>query len=145
MVAHTEPTPPDGGSANDESRSAQTGERFSSEGGRTNPGGLRRLVSSIARLTDIQLQIWLTRAKLAAFSVAFYAALFGAAAVVSILGIIFLFIGLFRVLTDVVGLAPVWAFLIFGGVQLLLAGVLVAIARSVFIKRMASKKPGGGK
>ena len=145
MVAHTEPTPPDGGSANDESRSAQTGERSFSEGSRANPGGFRRLVSSIVRLSDIQLQIWLTRAKLAAWSIAFYAALCGAAAVVGLLGIIFLFIGIFHVLTDVVGLPPVWAFLIFGGFQLLLAGILVAIANSFLKKRMTSKNAGGGK
>jgi hypothetical protein len=145
MVAPTDPVPPTGGFAGKSSTTGEEHWRFSSVGGRTNPGGIRRLVASVARLTDIQLQIWLTRVKLAAWSIALYAALFGAAALIGILGVIFLMIGIFHVLTDVAGLAPVWAFLIFGGGLLILAGVLVAIAKSVLTKRSTPKHAGGGK
>jgi hypothetical protein len=147
MVAHS--SPPPGGFEDVGSTGAEGAEkedrRSSIGGGGGNPGGVRRLVSSIARLTDIQLQIWLTRAKMAAWSIALYVALFGAAAVVAMLGIIFLFIGIFHVLTDVLMLPPVWAYLIFGGVQLLLAGTLVAVAKSILTKRALPKHSGGGK
>jgi hypothetical protein len=145
MVASTDPAAPSGAAAHDDNPFTTDGDRFSGRGGRANPGGVRRLVSSIVRLADIQLQIWLTRAKLAAWSIALYAALFGAAALVGTLGIIFLFIGIFHVLTDVVGLAPVWAFLIFGGVQLLIAGVLFMIAKSILTKHVTPQSTGGGK
>ncbi len=106
-------------------------------------GGLRRLVSSVARLTDIQIQIWATQAKIAAMRLVVYAALVGGASIVGILGVIFVLIGLFHVLTDVVGLAPVWAFLVFGGGQLLLAAILIGVAVSILKKRMAKKADGG--
>ena len=97
---------------------------------RANRGGLRRTVASIARLVDIQYRIWLTEAKMAVARIVMYVVLFGAAALLGILGIIFLFIGAFHVLTDVIGLVPVWAYLIFAVVQLGLALALVMMAKS---------------
>jgi len=89
-------------------------------GGR-GPWGLRRLVRSVVRIADLQYRIWLTRAKIAAVRLAMFAAIFSAALLLGILAVIFLFIGAFRVLTDVAGIAPVWAYLIMGGGTLLLA------------------------
>ncbi len=114
---------------------------------RANRGGLRRLISSIARLLDLQYRIWLTEAKIAVAKIVMYVVLFGAAALLGILGIIFLFIGAFHVLTDVCGLAPVWAYLIFAGVQLVLAVVLVLVAKGILHKPVspASHASKGGK
>ena len=58
---------------------------------------------------------------------AMFAALFGAAILLGILAIIFLYIGVFKVLTDVAGLRPVWAYLIYGGFHILLAGGLMGM------------------
>ncbi|HVS71784.1 MAG TPA: phage holin family protein [Phycisphaerae bacterium] len=91
-------------------------------------GGVRRLLASLTRLVNIQIQIWLAQAKATALKIGLFAGLFAAAGVLGILAIIFLYIGVFRVLTDVAGLRPVWAFLIYGGFHLVLAAVLVLIA-----------------
>jgi hypothetical protein len=94
-------------------------------------GGVRRLIASVTRIVNLQVQIWLTQAKLTLMKMALYAGLFMAAAVLGLLAIIFLYIGFFRLLTDVIGLAPVWAYLIYGALHLLLAGVLVLIATRI--------------
>ena len=89
--------------------------------------GLRRLITSSTRIADLQIRIWLTQAKIAAVRVAIFAALFSLAAALAILSVVFLFIGIFRLLTDVAGIAPVWAYLIMGGFTLLVAGILLAV------------------
>ena len=129
MVAETaEVPPPEGVHGGVGPSSAGTGER-------ADRGGIRRLLASTARLADIQLKIWLTEAKITVSRIALYVALFGAAAVLATVGIVFLFIGLFRVLTDVLGVAPVWAFLIFAGFLFVLAAVLVMFARGILNKK----------
>ena len=104
---------------------------------RANRGGLRRLVASTVRLADLQLKIWLTQAKMTATRVVTFIVLFAIAAVMAILGTIFLFIGLFRVLTDVVGLRPVWAFLVFALFAFSVAGIVLMIAQ----KSLGQKTP----
>jgi hypothetical protein len=98
-------------------------------------GGVRRLTSSAVRLVSIQMKIWLTQVKVTAMKIGLFAGLFAAAAVLGVLAVIFLYIGLFRVLTDLVKLQPVWAFLIFGGVHLLLAAVLVMVAIKILTRK----------
>ena len=93
------------------------------------------MLASAVRLVDVQYRIWLTQAKLTLQRMLIYAALFAGAAVLGLLAIIFLYIGLFHVLTDVVGLRPVWAYLIFGGFHLVLAVVLVMVGTSMLSKK----------
>src|SRR4051812_8824095 len=93
-------------------------------------GGVRRMLASAVRLVDVQYRIWLTQAKLTLQRMLIYAALFAGAAVVGLLAIIFLYIGVFHLLTDVAGLRPVWAYLIYGGFHLVLAVVLVMVGTS---------------
>src|SRR4051812_49469483 len=88
-------------------------------------GGLRRLLASAVRLVDLQYRIWLTQAKLTLQRMMLYAALFAAAMVLGLLALIFLYIGVFHLLTDVAGLRPVWAYLIYGGFHAILAGGVV--------------------
>jgi hypothetical protein len=131
MVAETAEVPPPKGVY--EGVDASSGSTWA----RANRGGIRRLIASIARLVDIQFKIWLIEAKISLIRVGLYIALFGAAAVFAMVGIVFLLIGLFRVLTDVVGIAPVWAFLIFAGFFLVLAGTLVLVGRGILSKKKA--------
>jgi len=98
-------------------------------------GGFRRLIRSLVRVGDLQLKIWLTHAKLTLQRMMIYAALFGAAAVLGLLAIIFLYIGVFKVLTDVIGLRPVWAYLIYGGFHIALAIGLVVVGTSILNKK----------
>lgn len=97
--------------------------------------GFRRLLGSVLRIADLQYRIWLTRAKIVLIHAAMFAGLFAVAMVLGILAVIFLYIGVFHVLTDVAGLRPVWAFLIFGGGNLLLAGILVWIGVAMLSAR----------
>ncbi len=112
---------------------AQTGSAYGSRkaetvGSRPRDGwGVRHLVASVVRLADLQLRIWLTRVKMAVLRAALFSALFAISLLLALLAVIFLFIGAFRVLTDVAGLRPVWAFLIFGGGMLLLAAIMAGI------------------
>jgi len=102
-------------------------------------GGLRRMLASVVRVADLQYRIWLTQAKLTLQRMLIYAALFAAATVLGILAIIFLYIGVFHLLTDVAGLRPVWAYLIYGGFHLVLAVVLVMVGTSMLGKKDPEK------
>ncbi len=98
-------------------------------------GGVRRLIASLTRLINLQYRIWMTQAKMVMMKIAISAGLFIGAAVFGVIGVIFLCIGLFHVLTDVVGI-PLWAaFLIFGGFLAILAAALVLIATRMLTKK----------
>ena len=101
-------------------------------------------MASTTRLADIQLRIWLTEAKLAVSRIVMYVALYAGAGVLGILAIIFLMIGCFRILTDVIGLRPVWAFLIFGALLAIAAGAVVMVASSILNKGSANKASANG-
>jgi hypothetical protein len=98
-------------------------------------GGVRRLVNSLVRIVDLQYRIWLTHAKLTLQRMMLYAALFVGAAILGLLAIIFLYIGLFKILTDVLHVPPVWAYLIFGGLHLVIAITLVMVGTSILGKK----------
>jgi len=92
------------------------------------PQGAAQLLASALRLAEIQWQILLTHAKLTALHVALFAALLIASLLFAILAVIFLYIGTFKLLTDVAQMPPVWAYLLFGGTHLLLALSLAFLA-----------------
>jgi hypothetical protein len=98
-------------------------------------GGVRRLASSAVRLASIQVKIWLTQVKSTALKIGLFVGLFLAAAVLALLAIIFLYIGVFHLLTEVIGMRHVWAYLIFGGVHLVLAAVLALVAMKILTKK----------
>jgi hypothetical protein len=98
-------------------------------------GGVRRLVQRAWRVVDLQYRIMLTQAKLTAKRIVMFAILFGIASVLGLLAIIFLYIGVFKLLTDVAGLAPVWAYLIYGGFHLILAATLIMVGASKLSKK----------
>ncbi len=107
-----------------------------------NRGGLRRLVASTVRLADLQLRIWLTEAKITVARVLTFVILYTVAGVMAILGTIFLFIGVFRILTDVIGIPTVWSFLILSLFTFGVAGIVVLIAQKTLSQKagMPDKK-----
>ena len=102
---------------------------------RANRGGVRRLIASTVRLADLQLKIWLTQAKITVSRIVLFVVLYAVAGVMAILGTIFLFIGLFKILTDVIGIPPVWSFLIFALFTFGVAGTVVLIAQKTLSKK----------
>ena len=138
------PAAPGAGSAAD----AGTAQRSGPAGGRKQrrQRGLPRLIASLLRLADVQYRIWLVQAKLTALRIALFAGLFAGAALLSVLAIIFLYIGAFKVLTDLLEIRAVYAFLLFGGFHLALAGALVFTGVHLLSQRDEKKKdkPGGG-
>lgn len=107
-------------------------------------GGVRRLLASGIRIADLQYRIWLTQAKMTVKKLALFAGLFAGAAVLGLLSIIFLFIGLFRILTDVLHIPAVWSYLIFGAVMLALAGTLIFMGMSALNKKDDDDEPKKG-
>ncbi|MCL2640536.1 MAG: phage holin family protein [Phycisphaerales bacterium] len=78
-------------------------------------GGWRRMIASSSRLVDVHYRITVLRAKMAVVRVGVFVGLAVGAVGLGLLGIVFLYVGVFRLLTDVAGL-PVWgAFLIYAG------------------------------
>jgi hypothetical protein len=116
--------------------------------GRRRPthGGLRRLISSTMRVMDVQYRIMMLRAKMTLMRMAMYVGLMAVAVVLGLVGVIFLYIGVFRLLTDLAGL-PVWAtFLIYAGVHVLTAMILIwGGARALSGRDDDDAKPGEGK
>jgi hypothetical protein len=139
MSAETAQSAPTGAAQN-----AQTGSPGGSVATGTRPrkGGLRRLVASLVRIVDLQYRIWLTHAKLTLQRMILYAALFGIAMILAILALIFLYIGCFHVLTDLLGFRPVWAYLFFGIIHLALAGALVVVGTAILAKKDGSTTAG---
>ena len=109
---------------------------------RANRGGLRRLVASTVRLADLQLRIWLTEAKITIARILTFVILYTVAGVMALLGTIFLFIGVFRILTDVIGIPTVWSFLILSLFTFGVAGIVVLIAQKTLSQKagMRAKK-----
>lgn len=109
---------------------------------RANRGGLRRMVASTVRLADLQIKIWLTHAKITVARLVLFIILYSIAGALGILATVFLFTGLFHILTDVIGLREVWALLIFAVFMFAVAGLMVVVAQKALAKQpgVADKK-----
>ena len=127
---------------------AQTGESQASvsdstslpRGGRR--GGVRRLLASSMRLTGVHYRIALLRAKMTAVRVAIFTGLTAGAIVLSLLGLIFLYISVFRLLTDTIGI-PAWCtFLIYSVGHLAIAFALLMIGARTIRGRDEAKQEG---
>jgi Putative Actinobacterial Holin-X, holin superfamily III len=113
------------------------------DGATESPGGregLPRFVASLTKVADLQFRIWMTRLKITALRMGMYFAMFGAAAVLGFLAIVFLYIGGFKVLTDVLHMRAVWAFVLFGGVHLIAAMILIYVGVKIITGRDEKKK-----
>jgi len=82
-----------------------------------------QVFESARNLVDRQLDIWLTKLKMKVIHIGITAALLAVACGLVVVGLIFALIGLFKVLTDVAHIAPVWASLIFAGACMVLAAL----------------------
>ncbi|HEY4330164.1 MAG TPA: hypothetical protein VGN88_10550 [Phycisphaerae bacterium] len=97
------------------------GERDGGEAGEAIP----ELFKSLKRVIKLQVRIWLTHAKRMMLQTAVVAAAGAVCVVLAILAIVFLYIGVFHVLTDILHIAVAWSFLIFSGLHV--AGILVIV------------------
>jgi hypothetical protein len=95
------------------------------------------MVSSLKRISALQLSIWIKQVKNAVMRITLFAALSAVAFVFVVMAVIFLYAGVFRVLTDVLHIPTVWALLIFAGVHMVIAGILFLVA----VKLLQRMKP----
>jgi len=91
------------------------------QGGRSLGASLSEVASSAKSIVERQIDIWMTKFKIHVVHVGVVVGFMAAALGLIVVGMIFLLIGLFRILTDVFHIAPVWASLIFAGVCVILA------------------------
>ena len=91
---------------------------------------ISELVQSVKRAGSLQAQIWATRAKMKVANTMIMAALMGAAGVMGLLAVIFLYIGVFHLLTDIAHMQRTWVFLIYFAVHVVGMGILLGVAKS---------------
>jgi hypothetical protein len=133
MVAETQP---------DDTDRAAPGR--GSEAARSN---MQRMAHSLIRLAGIQVQLLLLRTKLTARKIILYALLMAGAAGAALLGMIFLFIGLFRALTSVLAhlvgheWAPTLSCVICAVLLLGTALGMVLYAKGIFAGTTSSGEP----
>jgi len=105
-------------------------ERVREHEGRGPKQAISDLVQSLKRAGSLQAQIWATRAKMKVANTLIMAALMGAAGVMGILAVIFLYIGVFHLLTDIAHMQRTWVYLIYFGVHVVGMGILLGVAKS---------------
>src|SRR5215212_6722040 len=93
------------------------GERVREHEGKGPRQAISDLVRSLKRTGSLQAQIWATRAKMKVANTMIMAALLGAAGVLGLLAVIFLYIGVFHLLTDIAHMQRTWVYLIYFGVH----------------------------
>jgi len=108
---------------------------------------IQRLLVSLARLTSIKYRIAILKAKLTLRNIVLYI-VFGTVALVSaMVGMIFLYIGLFQLVADfIVWLVPgshgtKWAFLIFAFIHILIAFAVLLICKKMVAGKKKKNKP----
>jgi len=94
-----------------------------------------QVFQTFKHLTSLQLAIWMKQVKTMLTRIVLFAILSFIAFIFVVMAVIFLYAGVFHILTDVLHIPTVWALLIFAGVHLLTAGVLVLVAISMLHKR----------
>jgi len=102
------------------------------------------IAGSLGRLAELQVSIWLTGLKMAVFRIVLLIMLCLPAMLLAIVAAIFLYAGVYHVLTDLLAIPTAWALLIFAGAHILLAGMLVGSAIMVFNRRAPHEKKLGG-
>lgn len=90
---------------------------------------MQRLIVSLTRLASIQTQLAILHTKLAAQRILMFAALMAVGAGIALAGLVFLYIGCFKLLC--LAMPDYWAFLIFAGLHGLGAAVLFQWARAL--------------
>lgn len=93
--------------------------------------GVTEILGSLFRVADLQLSIWLVHVKMTVFRIVLAALLALLALVFAIVAILFLYAGVYHVLTDLLRIPTAWTLLIFAGAHALLAGILVLMALAI--------------
>jgi len=99
----------------------------------------QHLTRSLVRAGQFQLKLLGLKARILAKKLILSAALSAGAILFGLVGLVFTYIFLFRLLTDVAGLAVVWTWLIFAAVHVLTAMVFMLIVANIW-KSSASKE-----
>jgi len=97
------------------------------------------IFASLRRLADLQLTIWLTRIKMAAVRLLLFALCALFALLLLIIAVIFLYAGLYHVLTDLLAIPTAWALLIFAAVHMVIA-VLPGILAIALLNRRGDRR-----
>ena len=87
--------------------------------------------TSLRRIGDLQVRIFLARVKSAALRIVLFSILALLSFLLTIAALVWLYAGTYRVLTDILHIPTAWALLIFGGLHLLVAGILLAIGVAI--------------
>ena len=100
---------------------------------------VQRLARTLVRAGQFQLKLLGLKARILAKKLVLSAALSAGAMLFGFVGLVFTYIFLFRLLTDVVGLAVVWTWLIFAVVHVLTAMVFALIVASLWKGRASTE------
>jgi hypothetical protein len=105
------------------------------------------LMQSLKRVGSLQAQLWATRTKMKVANALIMAALLGAAGVLGVLAVIFLYIGVFHLLTDIAHMQRTWVYLIYFGVHVVGMAILLGVVKSKSHGKRprAAKSKSGGK
>jgi len=96
---------------------------------------LSALTGSAMRIASLQVRMWLTQTKITVTRIAIMSVASGIAALLGLAGFIFLYVGCYRVLTDVFHFRTVWACMIFAAFHLVLIGIVMGIAKLLVRRR----------
>ena len=110
--------------------------------------GVSEILGSLFRLADLQVAIWVASLRMAVVRTVLVALLVLLALAFAIVAILFLYAGVYHVLTDLLRIPTAWTLLIFAGAHALLAGILALIALAIVYRggrrkatREASREP----
>ena len=88
------------------------------------------MLRSLQRAGTLKAQIFATRAKMKVANTMLMAAFMAAAGVMGLLAVIFLYVGVFHLLTDIAHIQPAWVYLMYFGVHVIGMGIILAVAKS---------------
>lgn len=98
---------------------------------------------SLARLADLQVAIWLSGLKAAVLQIVLAAMGCVLALLATLVALVFIYAGVFHILTDFLHVPTAWALLIFAGVHLTLAGAFAVTALWILNRRPSQEKNKG--
>lgn len=125
MVSHNPPTQEE---TRDDTRDAEPRSRVGPR--------VEGVIASLTELLHVQTKIIMLKLRVTIERILIAVMLGLGAVAVGILAIIFLDIGVYRLLTDILGIQPAWTWLIFAAVHAAGALVLIAWARKLLRKKL---------
>jgi hypothetical protein len=117
-----------------------------SEVGQTGEGigeGIHGMLSTVQRMVSAEARLVLLQAKLTTKQLLVATLLSVAGSAIAVVAVIFVSLGIFHVLVDVVGLQQAWAYLIVAAALGVLTGCLFLGASSIYGKMLGSGRKSG--